>query len=191
MYLLSAFSVLCTGNIFGGLVTGMFGLFCIVQTTIWLSNNRLISPALSNPTLERIGEQPVDRRRRWLIPRFFMASMNPSAIPAFLVALVASALVWGLSPLVTGHLEPWDADGLYYVGALTVTGMGTGGFFPRPLWAHYLGSVVGQITYELIFLKLGPLFLVGMVFLLGYSVVFLVAAAIAARVRVYFTRSTF
>jgi hypothetical protein len=117
-------------------------------------------------------------------------SMKPSAIPTFLVALVASALVWGLSPLMTGHLEPWDADGLYYVGALTVTGIVTGGLLPRPLWAHYLGSVVGQLTYELIFLKLGPLFLLGIVFLLGYSVVFLVAAAIAARVRVYFTRST-
>ena len=129
-------------------------------------------------------------RKRWLTPHSLMPSMKPSAIPAFLVALVASALVWGLSPLITGHPEPWDADGLYYVGALTVTGIVTGGFFPRPLWAHYLGSVVGQITYELIFLKLGPLFLVGMVFLLGYSVVFLVAAAIAARVRVYFTGST-
>jgi hypothetical protein len=117
-------------------------------------------------------------------------AMKPSAIPAFLAALVAGALVWGLSPLVTGHLEPWDADGLYYVGALTVTGIVAGGLFPRPLWAHYLGSVVGQLTYELIFLKLGPLFLVGIVFLLGYSVVFLVAAAIAARVRVYFPRST-
>src|SRR6266545_4387384 len=90
--------------------------------------------------------------------------MKPSAIPAFLVALLASALVWGLSPLITGHLEPWDADGLYYVGALTVTGIVTGGLFPRPLWAHYLGSVVGQLTYELIFLKLGPLFLLGFVF---------------------------
>jgi len=119
------------------------------------------------------------------------ASMKPSAIPAFLVALVASAVVWGLSPLITGHLEPWDAGGLYYVGALTVTGIVAGGLFPRPLWAHYLGSVIGQLTYELIFLKLGPLFVIGIVFLLGYSVVFFVAAAIAARVRVYFTRSTF
>jgi hypothetical protein len=117
--------------------------------------------------------------------------MNPAAIPAFLVALVASALVWGLSPLITGHLEPWDADGLYYVGVLAVTGIVAGSLFPRPLWAHYLGSVVGQLTYELIFLKLGPLFLIGIVFLLGYSVVFLVAAAIAARLRVYFTRLTF
>jgi hypothetical protein len=117
--------------------------------------------------------------------------MKPSAVSTFLVALVASAFVWGLSPLMTGHLEPWDADGLYYVGALTVAGIVTGGLFPRPLWAHYLGSVVGQLTYELIFLKLGPLFLLGIVFLLGYSVVFLVAAAIAARVRVHFTRSTF
>jgi hypothetical protein len=124
-------------------------------------------------------------------PRLLMASMKPSAIPTFLVALVASALVWGLSPLITGHLEPWDADGLFYVGALAVTGIVAGGLFPRPLWAHYLGSVVGQLTYELIFLKLGPLFLLGIVFLLGYSVVFLVAAAIAARVRVYFTWSTF
>lgn len=53
----------------------------------------------------------------------------------------------------------------------------------RPLWAHYLGAFIGQLGYELIFLKIGPLFVLGAAFLLGYCLVFLAAAAIAGHMR--------
>ena len=109
------------------------------------------------------------------------------AVLAFLVALATSAVVWALSPVLTGHAEPWDAEGFFYFGSLTVAGLIAGGLVPQPLWAHYLGAVFGQLAYELIFLKLGPLFLIGAVFLLGYSLLFLVAAAIAAHVRLHYT----
>jgi hypothetical protein len=100
-----------------------------------------------------------------------------------LVSAIAGALVWALSPWLTGHREPWDADGFFYVGALIVAGSAAGAITPRPLWALYLGALTGQLGYELIFLRLGPLFFLGAAFLLGYSVIFLAAAALAGTIR--------
>jgi hypothetical protein len=44
-------------------------------------------------------------------------------------------------------------------------------------------NTIGQLGYEVLFLRMGPLFIVGAVFLLAYSVLFLVAAGIAADLR--------
>ena len=113
--------------------------------------------------------------------------MKRRAALAFLVASATSAVVWALSPALSGHAEPWDADGLFYIGSLLVAGLFAGALVPQPLWAHYLGAVFGQLAYEVIFLKIGPLILIGVVFLLGYSLLFLVAAAIAGYVRLRYT----
>lgn len=99
------------------------------------------------------------------------------------VSALAAASVWALSPLLTGQREPWDADGLFYVAALSLAGALAGWLAPRPLWAHYVGAVVGQVGYELLFLSVGPLFVVGVAFLLGYSLVFFAAAALGAWLR--------
>jgi hypothetical protein len=100
-----------------------------------------------------------------------------------LVATLASALVWALSPWLSGHREPWDAEGLFYVVALFVAGLLAGLLAPRPLWAHYLGALLGQLGYEAFFLSIGPLFVLGALFLIAYSCIFLVGAAVAGRVR--------
>ena len=73
-----------------------------------------------------------------------------------LISMTTSALVWGLAPLLTGHREPWDADGYYYPVALLISGASAGVISPRPLWAHYVGAIMGQLAYELIFLPVGP-----------------------------------
>lgn len=109
--------------------------------------------------------------------------MKTRAWLTVVASAVASASVWALSPLLAGHREPWDADGYFYVVALIVAGFIAGLLFPRPLWAHYLGALVGQLGYEALFLPIGPLFILGAAFLLGYSLVFLVAAALAASAR--------
>jgi hypothetical protein len=109
--------------------------------------------------------------------------MNSSAWKTLLLSATAAAMVWALSPWVTGQWEPWDANGVYYPAALLVGGALVGLLSPRPLWAHYLGAFVGQLGYELVALRAGPLFVLGMVFLLGYTMVFLVGAAIAGLVR--------
>ena len=66
---------------------------------------------------------------------------------------------------MTGRNEPWDADSPYYFVALAVAGAVSGAVVPKHLWANYVGAVLGQAAYELAFLKLGPLFILGLVFL--------------------------
>lgn len=99
------------------------------------------------------------------------------------ISAVASGLVWALSPWLVGCSEPWDADGPFYVVALVIAGLFAGLLAPRPLWAHYIGALVGQLGYELFFLRIGPMFVLGAAFLLGYSLIFLFAAAVAAHFR--------
>jgi hypothetical protein len=100
------------------------------------------------------------------------------------VSAVAGALAWALSPLLTGQREPWDVGGLFYVFALIVAGSSAGLLTPKPLWAHYLGALFGQLAYEVVFLRIGPLFIVGIAFLIAYSLIFVVAAAVAGYLRV-------
>jgi hypothetical protein len=49
--------------------------------------------------------------------------------------------------------------------------------------AYYLGAIVGQMLYVLIFLKAGPLLLVGVGFMAVCSVAFFVAALLADYLR--------
>jgi hypothetical protein len=109
--------------------------------------------------------------------------MKRRAMGAILVAAGLSALVWTLSVPFTGLREPWDAEGPYYLVALAVLGAASGALVPRPLWGHYIGAVAGQAIYQLLFLNIGPLFILGLLFLLGYSGVFAGAAAMAGLVR--------
>lgn len=112
--------------------------------------------------------------------------MRPSARPvrqALLIASLAGVLIWALSPWASGQAEPWDGDGLYYSGALFTAGVLSGFIVPRPLWAQYLGVIVGQVLYLLLFLPIGPLLAVGLVFLLLWSLLFLAGAYAGARLR--------
>jgi hypothetical protein len=109
--------------------------------------------------------------------------MKPRAWLTVLVSTASAGSVWALSPLLTGHREPWDTDGINYVVALAVAGFVAASIVPRPLWAHYLGALVGQLGYALLFLPAGPFTVLGAAFLLGYSLIFLAAAALAAFAR--------
>ncbi|MEP7067816.1 MAG: hypothetical protein ABI789_01195 [Usitatibacter sp.] len=109
--------------------------------------------------------------------------MKSRAILAFVVSAGMAAMVWALSVPFTGSDEPWDASGPYYIVALAIAGAISGAAIPKHLLAHYAGAVVGQAAYELVFLKVGALFVLGLAFLAGYSVIFLGAAAIVATLR--------
>ena len=117
-----------------------------------------------------------------------IANAKFRAIVALAVAAAIGAAIWAISPWATGQKEPWDAESLFYVAALLAGGLVSGFLVPRPLWAHYAGSVVGQLGYELLFLKIGALLLLGAVFMLGYSVVFLAGAIAGSRLRLHFRR---
>ncbi len=110
--------------------------------------------------------------------------------PAFalLLSALVGALVWAISPLAVGRVEPWDADGPYYVIALFGGGVLAGTVAPRPLWAHYLGAWLGQLGYQLVFLPIGSLIVLGAVLLFGYSLVFALGVAIATRLRARIAR---
>ena len=94
-----------------------------------------------------------------------------------------AAAVWALSVPLTGKAEPWDAQGPYYLLALAVAGALSAAIIPKHLLAQYVGAVVGQAAYELAFLKIGALFVLGLAFLLGYSIIFVTAAAVVASFR--------
>lgn len=106
--------------------------------------------------------------------------MKSRAILALGVSAALGAMVWALSLPLTQNAEPWDAEFPYYFIGLAVAGAISGKVVPKHLWAHYLGAVLGQALYELVFLKLGPLFVLGLVFLAVYSLIFVAAAAIVA-----------
>jgi hypothetical protein len=105
------------------------------------------------------------------------------AIFAFLLSAALAAVIWALSISLTGKSEPWDAEGIYYPVALGIAGAISGAVVPKRLGAHYLGALSGQVAYELIFLKAGPLFVVGLAFLAAYGIIFLAGAAGSALIR--------
>lgn len=102
---------------------------------------------------------------------------------AFAIAAALAALVWILSAPITGKSEPWDDQGPYYLVALAVAGAISGALIPGHFGSHYLGAVLGQVAYELLFLPAGPLFGLGVAFLAAYSGVFLVAVVAVAALR--------
>lgn len=116
--------------------------------------------------------------------------MKARAWSTTLVAAVAAALVWVVSPWLVGQREPWDADGPFYVAALLVAGALAGLLAPKPVWAHYVGALIGQLAYEALFIGVGPLFVLGAAFLLGYCVLFVVAAGLAGHLRGRLTRAS-
>ena len=110
-------------------------------------------------------------------------TVNTRAGQTLIISAFASASIWLLTPVLTSQREPWDADGSFYIVALLIAGAVAGVIAPRPLWAHYAGSFAGQLGYELVFLRIGSLVLIGAVFLLVYCAVYSLAAALAAFIR--------
>jgi len=110
-------------------------------------------------------------------------SMEQPVLRSFLIAALAGAAIWSLSPSMTGHVEPWHAGGLYYPAALALGGCLCGSIAPKPLWPLYAGCVAGQTLYLLGWLPTGPLLPVGLVFVLLCSLIFLAGAYVGSRAR--------
>lgn len=63
--------------------------------------------------------------------------------------LVAAALgfsLWAVSPILTGHAEPWDSEQPLYLVYSVLSGLALGWFAPRHLLRIYLGFWIGQIV---------------------------------------------
>lgn len=109
--------------------------------------------------------------------------MNRDIAISLLLAVGLGAAIWAVSPVVTGSAEPWDAESPYYFVSLFVAGAVVGLLCPWHIWSAFLGIVVGQLVYLLVFLSSGPLLPLGVVFLLGYGLLSLLGAILASRLR--------
>jgi hypothetical protein len=108
--------------------------------------------------------------------------LRNALIPALLAA-ISAAVVWAGSSYFTGHSEPWDGDGAYYVGGLLVAGIVAGIIAPYALWAHYCGAIFGQFLYMSLFQTMGPLVVIGVFFLAFYALIFLGGSFLGVRIR--------
>ena len=109
--------------------------------------------------------------------------MKKELLIDFFLSAAGGAAIWALSPVIVGKPEPWDAESFYYVLALLAVGLLLGVVRPRRFWIHYPGVFFGQLIYMLLFLPLGPLIVMGLVFLAGYSLLSLAGAAGGAGMR--------
>lgn len=114
--------------------------------------------------------------------------MNLLRTPSLFIAALAGAASWALSPMLTGHLEPWDAGGIYYFSALILGGLVSGFLVPSPIWTLYVGSIVGQLIYVVLMLPISEFVVIGFVFLLLWSLLFLGGGYAGSRLRLHFDR---
>jgi len=109
--------------------------------------------------------------------------MKARAAAALVLSAALAIAIVALSGPLAGSPAPWDAEGSYYVLALALGGAVAGAILPAHPEFHYAGAVLGQAACDLLLLPPRPLFAVGLLFLLGYSVIFLLAQVAAAAMR--------
>lgn len=68
--------------------------------------------------------------------------MHPTI--ALIFGLILGGAIWLLSPVVTGHAEPWDAGNWHYVGALITSGLVIGLAVRRWVLLAIVGLYFGQ-----------------------------------------------
>lgn len=101
------------------------------------------------------------------------------------------ALVWAISPMMTGYVEPWDSNTVYYPVALFSGGIALGLFLPGNASIHYLGAFFGQLCFMLVATGAGPLFGIGIVFLAAYTVLFLIGVLAGSKARTKYLEARF
>jgi hypothetical protein len=64
----------------------------------------------------------------------------------FGLSALLGALIWLLSPVLTGQREAWDASPAYYYSALIVAGFIPACLSARRFWLWAAGAWVGQLV---------------------------------------------
>jgi len=111
--------------------------------------------------------------------------MKKSANLNILISSIIGALIWFASPYIAGELEPWDSETFYYIGSLFIGGIVLGLYNSEKIWAYAIGVFLGQFIYSLLFLPLGPLILIGILYLAGSSIICFFGALIVKLVKMY------
>lgn len=110
---------------------------------------------------------------------------------AFVSSFLLGVLVWDISPIVTGHTEPWDSSSAYYPLALLFGGIAVGLLQPGSVSIHYLGAFFGQLLFMLVATGAGPFIALGLGFLAAYSILLLIGAIAGSKVRALFQNKNF
>ena len=99
-----------------------------------------------------------------------------------LAGTAGGALIWLVSPLVTGHREPWDAPGPYYSLSLGCLGVVLGALAPRFFWLAGLAGLLGEFLVFASRALVPPqeLLVLGVVALIVYAGVILLGAVVGA-----------
>ena len=111
---------------------------------------------------------------------------------AFGIAVTLGALVWVYSRPITGEIEPWDADGFYYPAALFLAGMAPALLSTSRFWLLPLGVILGELIVFLFRVYQGPggpLWPLGVIFLVLYSLPAFLGAGLGVVVRQLFLKS--
>ncbi|MDO6567728.1 hypothetical protein Q4561_11720 [Alteromonas sp. 1_MG-2023] len=107
--------------------------------------------------------------------------MKNFTINAIFSALLG-AVIWFLSPFITGEVEPWDAfPPVFYLVSLFIVGFIAAIPKSASLNSIYFGVIVGQFVYMLVFLPIGPLILVSVLTLAIYSLLTLIGPLVKRR----------
>ncbi len=69
------------------------------------------------------------------------------AFASFVVGVFLGGLIWAFSRAATGHAEPWDAAGPYYIGCLFGAGFVSTLVYSRSWLYGTLGVYLGQAAY--------------------------------------------
>src|SRR3989304_4077849 len=98
----------------------------------------------------------------------------------FVISLLLGAALWLFSPIVTGHLEPFDADASgYFWAGLFLSGLLGGSIYPRFFWVAPVATYLGQYLYAYAFIPgERPWILFGMVIGVFFQLPSVIGAAI-------------
>ena len=112
-----------------------------------------------------------------------LSRFDKYTIVTVLTAAILGALIWILSPLLTGAVMPADEHPNYYTLSLLFVGVVIGILFPKRLKAVFGGVVLGQLIYALIFLPLGSTAGAGIIYVSLYGVLSVAGAIIGSWIR--------
>jgi hypothetical protein len=93
----------------------------------------------ATPESDGLHHEVHPRRKQW--------SRGVRPFVSFFAGGLLGGLIWAFSMSATGHAEPWDAGGSYYVGCLVVAGCVSTLIYPRSLLYGTVGIWLGQIAY--------------------------------------------
>jgi hypothetical protein len=106
------------------------------------------------------------------------------------LSVLLGALIWFLSPLLTGHREPWDAHSPFYPFALVAAGFIPACFSAHRFWLWAVGVWLGQTAAFLTLLlrESGSLWPLGLLALCFYSLLSFAGAGLGGGVHLVFRR---